>query len=41
VKAELNSDGTDAADASGLRLSERIHRMLFAEGDAIEETVHV
>jgi len=40
VKAELNSDGTDAADASGVRLSERIHRMLFAEGEAIEEPAH-
>jgi NitT/TauT family transport system ATP-binding protein len=30
VKAELNSDGNDAADASGATLSERIHRMLFS-----------
>lgn len=32
VKAELNSDGSDAIDpGTGLRLSERIHRMLFAD----------
>ena len=32
VKAELNSDGTDTIDPqSGLKLSERIHRMLFAD----------
>ena len=30
VKAELNSDGTDRVDASGARLSDRIHRMLFS-----------
>ena len=30
VKAELNSDGTDPEDASGRRLSDRIHQMLFA-----------
>jgi NitT/TauT family transport system ATP-binding protein len=35
VKAELNSDGRDEADASGRKLSERIHDMLFA--DQIEE----
>lgn len=35
VKAELNSDGRDEADASGLKLSDRIHNMLFA--DQIEE----
>lgn len=35
VKAELNSDGRDAADTSGLKLSDRIHNMLFA--DQIEE----
>lgn len=36
VKAELNSDGSDAVDpVTGLRLSERIHRLLFA--DQIEE----
>ena len=37
VKAELNSDGNDPADpATGLKLSDRIHRMLFS--DAVEET---
>jgi NitT/TauT family transport system ATP-binding protein len=41
VKAELNSDGTDPEDASGMRLSERIHRMLFADGETQEEVVHV
>ena len=30
VRAELNSDGSDPVDASGQRLSDRIHRMLFA-----------
>jgi NitT/TauT family transport system ATP-binding protein len=41
VKAELNSDGSDAADASGIRLSDRIHHMLFAEEGAAEErTTH-
>ena len=36
VKAELNSDGTDEIDARhGVKLSERIHRMLFA--DQVEE----
>ena len=36
VKAELNSDGDDTVDArNGVTLSERIHRMLFA--DEIEE----
>lgn len=35
VKAELNSDGRDEADASGLKLSDRIHNILFA--DQIEE----
>ena len=36
VKAELNSDGTDEVDPRhGVKLSERIHRMLFA--DQIEE----
>jgi NitT/TauT family transport system ATP-binding protein len=32
VKAELNSDGTDPADTTGVRLSDRIHEMLFSEG---------
>jgi NitT/TauT family transport system ATP-binding protein len=36
VKAELNSDGTDPVDASGHKLSDRIHAMLFAE--QVEET---
>jgi NitT/TauT family transport system ATP-binding protein len=39
VKAELNSDGSDPVDAaSGQRLSDRIHRMLFS-GQGIEEEV--
>jgi NitT/TauT family transport system ATP-binding protein len=42
VKAELNSDGSDAPDATGVRLSDRIHRMLFADQASIEEaTPHV
>ena len=41
VKAELNSDGTDAADANGRRLSDRIHSMLFSEGEVEPETTHV
>ncbi|MFZ4807891.1 MAG: ABC transporter ATP-binding protein [Hyphomicrobiaceae bacterium] len=37
VKAELNSDGDDRADpATGTKLSDSIHRMLFA--DAVEDT---
>ena len=37
VKAELNSDGTDGVDpATGMRLSDRIHHMLFS-GEAPEE----
>ena len=35
VKAELNSDGTDPIDTSGLKLSDRIHNMLFS--DQVEE----
>jgi len=36
VKGELNSDGSDPLDpASGRKLSDRIHDMLFA--DRIEE----
>ena len=31
VKAELNSNGVDAVDASGRRLTERIHSLLFDE----------
>ena len=45
VRAELNSDGTDAVDtATGLRLSDRIHKMLFAQEGVAEgsgEVVHV
>jgi NitT/TauT family transport system ATP-binding protein len=41
VKAELNSDGSDAADATGTRLSDRIHHMLFTEAATTEEPVHV
>jgi len=38
VKAELNSDGTDPADATtGERLSDQIHRMLFTGQDREEE----
>jgi NitT/TauT family transport system ATP-binding protein len=41
VKAELNSDGTDPVDpATGVRLSDRIHRMLFS-GQIEEEVAHV
>jgi len=41
VKAELNSDGTDPVDpATGVRLSDRIHRMLFS-GPIEEEVTHV
>ena len=43
VKAELNSDGTDPEDpATSERLSERIHRMLFADKESVEEPpIHV
>jgi NitT/TauT family transport system ATP-binding protein len=41
VKAELNSDGTDAEDASGRRLSDRIHTMLFSEREIEPEAAHV
>jgi len=41
VKAELGSDGHDEADpATGLRLSDRIHRMLFSAQDLEEDAVH-
>jgi len=40
VKAELNSDGRDEADASGLKLSDRIHNMLFADQIEEESAVH-
>jgi len=39
VRAELNSDGTDPADASGQRLSDRIHRVLFAGQDVESEAI--
>jgi NitT/TauT family transport system ATP-binding protein len=42
VKAELNSDGTDREDAGGVRLSDRIHKMLFAGlGEEEEAQPHV
>ena len=42
VKAELNSDGTDSVDpATGVRLSDRIHRMLFSGQDVEQEVAHV
>jgi NitT/TauT family transport system ATP-binding protein len=42
VKAELNSDGTDAVDAGGRRLSDRIHSMLFTDESTGEpEAAHV
>ncbi|MCC6533929.1 MAG: ABC transporter ATP-binding protein [Burkholderiales bacterium] len=31
VKAELNSDGTDPVGGDGMKLSERIHHMLFSD----------
>jgi NitT/TauT family transport system ATP-binding protein len=38
VKAELNSDGLDSLDPqTGERISERIHRLLFAEQEIPEE----
>ena len=39
VKAELNSDGQDHVDASGKKLSDRIHDMLFADKIEEEEAV--
>jgi NitT/TauT family transport system ATP-binding protein len=39
VKAELNSDGLDGEDAAGVRLSDRIHNMLFAGQDVEEEAI--
>ncbi|HVY91563.1 MAG TPA: ABC transporter ATP-binding protein, partial [Bryobacteraceae bacterium] len=39
VKAELNSNGSDAPDPkTGVTLSERIHKLLFA--DEVEEAAH-
>jgi NitT/TauT family transport system ATP-binding protein len=40
VKAELNSDGQDRTDERGVRLSDRIHHMLFS-GQGVEEEVVV
>jgi NitT/TauT family transport system ATP-binding protein len=40
VKAEMNSDGTDALDVDGRRLSERIHHMLFADQVEEESALH-
>ncbi|HEY7248351.1 MAG TPA: ABC transporter ATP-binding protein [Xanthobacteraceae bacterium] len=41
VKGELNSDGADPVDAaSGCKLSDRIHDMLFADRIEEQETVH-
>ena len=41
VKAELGSDGRDEVDpATGVRLSDRIHRMLFAGQDVEQDAVH-
>ncbi|MEO5695187.1 MAG: ABC transporter ATP-binding protein [Usitatibacter sp.] len=41
VKAELNSDGSDPEDpASGKRLSDRIHEMLFVDAEGEPEAVH-
>jgi NitT/TauT family transport system ATP-binding protein len=39
VRAELNSDGTDPEDAAGARLSDRIHRMLFAGQEVETEAI--
>jgi NitT/TauT family transport system ATP-binding protein len=40
VKAELNSDGTDAIGPDGRKVSERIHHMLFADQIEEEAPVH-
>lgn len=40
VRDLVQSDGSDPADASGLHLSERIHRKLFDEVPAIQEIRH-
>jgi NitT/TauT family transport system ATP-binding protein len=37
AKAELNSDGEDREDAQGVRLSDRIHHMLFSGGPVEQE----
>jgi NitT/TauT family transport system ATP-binding protein len=42
VRAEMNSDGSDTADAEGRKLSERIEEMLFHEQQGeVEELEHV
>ncbi len=40
VRKLVHSDGSDRADASGLRLSERIHRQLFESEPVAKELVH-
>ena len=40
VKAELNSDGSDATGADGKKLSERIHDLLFARKMEEETDAH-
>ena len=40
VKAELNSDGSDATGADGRKLSERIHDLLFAQKIEEESDAH-
>jgi NitT/TauT family transport system ATP-binding protein len=41
VKAELNSTGSEEADASGVRLEDRIHDMLFSGQVEEEAAPHV
>lgn len=41
VKGELNSDGRDAEDANGMRLSDRIHSILFSGEKVESEGAHV
>ena len=41
LKAELPSNGEDSVDATGLRLSQRIHESLFGAGAYVEEAEHV
>ena len=40
VRRLVHSDGSDRTDASGLRLSERIHRQLFESEPVTRELVH-
>ena len=40
VRTLVHSDGSDRADTSGLRLSERIHRQLFESEPVAKELVH-